>query len=76
MWPVQRTAAHITDIPVVIIEPSALPSRPTIILQHGYQSRKEEHEAFGSAIALRGYRVVVPDAPLHSEHGNDGAGFY
>lgn len=38
---------------------------PTIFFHHGFTSSKEIYSYFGYLLALVGYRVILPDAPLH-----------
>jgi len=40
-------------------------SLPTIFIHHGFTSSKEIYSYFGYLLAQEGYRVIVPDAPLH-----------
>lgn len=40
-------------------------SLPTIFFHHGFTSSKEIYSYFGYLLAQVGYRVIVPDAPLH-----------
>lgn len=45
---------------------------PTIIFYHGFTSSKEVYSYFAVALALAGFRVVMPDADLHGAryHGD------
>lgn len=38
---------------------------PTIFFFHGYTSSKEVYSYFGYALANAGFRVILPDAPMH-----------
>ncbi|MGC6388151.1 esterase [Ewingella sp. S1.OA.A_B6] len=38
---------------------------PTIFFYHGFTSSKEIYSYFGYLLAQVGYRVILPDAPLH-----------
>lgn len=38
---------------------------PTIFFYHGFLSSKEIYSYFGYALAKAGFRVILPDAPLH-----------
>ncbi len=47
-------------------------SLPTIFFHHGFTSSKEIYSYFGYLLAQVGYRVILPDAPLHGARADGG----
>ena len=43
---------------------------PTVIFWHGFASSKEVYSYFGVALALAGFRVILPDADMHGARYN------
>lgn len=43
---------------------------PTVLFYHGFLSSKEVYSYFGVALALAGFRVVLPDAEMHGARYN------
>lgn len=43
---------------------------PTILFYHGFTSSKEVYSYFGVALALAGFRVILPDADMHGARYN------
>ncbi|QWA10261.1 esterase [Sodalis ligni] len=43
---------------------------PTIFFYHGYTSSKDVYSYFGYALAKSGFRVILPDAPMHGARFN------
>lgn len=56
-------------VPMTHFEPlgPASKSVPTIFVFHGWASSKENYEFIAEILSHYGYRVIVPDAPLHGE---------
>lgn len=40
---------------------------PTVFLYHGFASQKENYSLIAEIFSLYGFRVIVPDAPLHGQ---------
>lgn len=43
---------------------------PTVLFYHGFASSKEVYSYFGVALAMAGFRVILPDAELHGARYN------
>jgi fermentation-respiration switch protein FrsA (DUF1100 family) len=48
-------------------------SLPTIFFYHGFTSSKEIYSYFGYMLAQAGFRVILPDAPLHGARADGDA---
>ncbi|MGE5560980.1 MAG: alpha/beta fold hydrolase [Chloroflexota bacterium] len=60
----------LSQVPTLLIEPAGGAAQaPTVLLYHGWHSRKEDHRFLASLLAQRGYRVVMPDLAGHGERG-------
>lgn len=63
-------ADHLTlgGIPVMHVWSGALNGpAPTILFYHGWSSRKEHHLVTAEALAMEGFRVILPDSPRHGD---------
>ncbi|MCP8968608.1 alpha/beta fold hydrolase [Ectobacillus ponti] len=58
--------AEINGIPCLVMGNGA----PRCIMYHGWGSRKEVLQFFGSILAQNGFTVYIPDAPHHGERGS------
>ncbi len=47
---------------------------PTLFFHHGFTSSKEIYSYFGYLLAQVGYRVILPDAPLHGARADGDEG--
>lgn len=66
----------IHEIPIIEIVPDYLDNKeaPLVVFYHGYSNTKDGMMTFGSEIAKKGFRVIMPDALHHGkrkEHGLD-----
>ncbi|MFC0189144.1 alpha/beta fold hydrolase [Fictibacillus aquaticus] len=59
----------INGVPLLLAEKQEMKGRPAplLIFAHGYTSAKEHNLHFAYTLAEKGFRVVLPDAPLHGE---------
>ncbi|WP_213990455.1 esterase [Sodalis sp. dw_96] len=64
---VEMHQESIDGVEVIHAVPAGLYSQPlpTIFFYHGYTSSKEVYSYFGYALAKAGFRVILPDAPMH-----------
>ncbi|WP_349410229.1 alpha/beta fold hydrolase [Pseudalkalibacillus sp. SCS-8] len=60
---------YVEDVPVLNIVKSdrAEQALPTLIFLHGYTSSKEQNLSYAYLLGQKGFRVLLPDAPLHGE---------
>jgi fermentation-respiration switch protein FrsA (DUF1100 family) len=60
---------NINGVPLLIAEKQEIKGQPAplLIFAHGYTSAKEHNLHFAYSLAEKGFRVVLPDAPLHGE---------
>ncbi|NLY37497.1 MAG: hypothetical protein GX046_09750 [Tissierellia bacterium] len=66
---VTKKQVKIQHIPALLFEPIDQPIRAHIIHYHGWGSRKENHAFIASAMAAKGFAVLVPDALYHGQRG-------
>ncbi|WP_274653459.1 alpha/beta fold hydrolase [Paenibacillus humicola] len=59
----------IGGVPCIVMEPAAEPAGH-VMLFHGWGSTMESYRFFASLIASWGYRVIVPELPLHGARGS------
>ncbi|QHT62511.1 alpha/beta fold hydrolase [Paenibacillus lycopersici] len=65
----QRENRHdICNVPCITLSPAGEPIGQ-LVLAHGWGSTKESYRFFASLIAGWGYRVIIPELPLHGERG-------
>ncbi|MFC7371778.1 alpha/beta fold hydrolase [Fictibacillus iocasae] len=66
---VHITKEKIDHVPFLMAELSELRNEPAplFLFLHGYTSAKEHNLHFAYALAEKGFRVLLPDAPLHGE---------
>lgn len=64
---VEMHQEYVGDIEVIHAVPAGgyASPLPTLFFYHGYTSSKEVYSYFGYALALAGFRVVLPDALMH-----------
>ncbi|WP_040214287.1 alpha/beta hydrolase family protein [Clostridium polynesiense] len=61
----------LSGIPCIVIKPREAEGKlKTILLYHGWSSKKENHTMLGETLALYGYMVIIPDAAYHGERGS------
>lgn len=60
---------RLAGIPVLDVQPLFATEAPTLLYYHGWGSNKDENRFIATLFAYHGFRVVVPDAPLHGERG-------
>ena len=66
----------IEGVPAIHAAPADRMSHPlpTIFFFHGYRSSKELSSFFGYMLATAGFRVILPEAPMHgSRYDGDDA---
>jgi fermentation-respiration switch protein FrsA (DUF1100 family) len=74
-WMIEIYDEWVGDIAVIHAVPAGQHDKPlpTVFFYHGYTSSKEVYSYFAYALAKAGFRVVLPDAPMHGERfdGNE-----
>lgn len=59
----------IAGVPCLVLAPQGAPIG-RVVLVHGWGSTQDSYRFFASLLAGWGYRVIVPELPLHGERGS------
>ncbi|KIL45666.1 alpha/beta fold hydrolase [Jeotgalibacillus soli] len=67
MITVERQTMHTIPYLHIVKNEARSRQKPTIFFIHGFTSAKEHNLHYAYLYAEKGYRVILPDAPLHGE---------